>query len=36
MRLLDAAETPAVYVVAGSTAHARPIMNLFVVVILVV
>jgi hypothetical protein len=36
VRLLDAAETPAVYVVAGSTAHARPIINLFVVVIPVV
>jgi len=32
VRLLDAADTPAVYV-AGSTAHARPIINLFVVVI---
>jgi hypothetical protein len=36
VRLLDAAEQPAVYVVARSTAHARRIINLFAVVIPVV
>jgi hypothetical protein len=32
VRLLHAAEKPAVYAVARSTAHARSIINLFVVI----